>query len=71
MSDFPHVPAGLTEESVAIMAAASGVEIAPERLRDVTTVLRELFALEGTLDGLDLDGCGPDFDAASWPEAPR
>ena len=58
----------LTPERVALLAEAAGIAIDPERLPDVTAVLAELFALEATLDELDLAGIDPDIDDALWPE---
>lgn len=59
----------LAPESVALLAEAAGIAIAPERLPDVTAVLAELFALEAVLDDLDLSGVDPEVDDARWPES--
>ena len=52
MTVAPQDRPPLTPECVANLAAASGIDIAPERLPAVVAVLSELFALEHELEGV-------------------
>jgi hypothetical protein len=58
----------LAPESVAVLAEAVGIPIAPERLPDVTAVLAELFALDTLLADVDVTGIDPATDDVDWPE---
>ena len=66
MADATPPRLRLAPETVALLAKAAGIEIAAERLPDVTVVLTELFALETVLDELDLAGVDPDMDDTQW-----
>jgi Asp-tRNA(Asn)/Glu-tRNA(Gln) amidotransferase C subunit len=58
----------LSAEHVAAIAVMVGLDVAPERLPEVTTALAELFTFESTLESLDLTGIDASEDDVRWQE---